>query len=153
MNYKIFISIGIFVAILGFIFDSFETILIPEKTSPSNEFNDSESLKNYHGFYYHEIGHTPVHHTESVGSIEDNNSKAKVQFTLEISTVASRDEALDLLKTLKEKHVTAYYTPIQVHNKILYRVRKGLFDSLNAAQAAQKELLASKGIKSLTIEL
>jgi|GEM_PF-2521698 len=70
------------------------------------------------------------------------------KFTIEIAKMGNREQAETVIKSLAQKGIDAYYTPLLKDGRVIYRVRFGMFDTEVSAKAAMKSLQSKHGLKA-----
>ena len=75
------------------------------------------------------------------------------KYTLDISTVLTKEAANRSLKRLARKGVQAYYTPIEKDGKVIYKIRTGIYYSEELAKEMSEKLLISNQIKVKPVNL
>jgi septal ring-binding cell division protein DamX len=80
-------------------------------------------------------------------------SPARSSYTLEIKATTSRSEAEAVVDSLQKDGIEAYYTPLNNQGRIVYRVRRGIFTTAEAAKNAAVALKDSRGIASKVTQL
>ena len=92
-------------------------------------------------------------------SANSESSKKQTQngpgdgYTLEIKVTETRAEAEQLVDTLREKGVDAYYTPIAVKGRVQYRVRFGIFNDQDNAHAESQKIIQAHNVPNKVIKL
>ncbi len=98
--------------------------------------------------FYSTIGDSPT--AGSANATGDSNQDAlpENKFTIEIAKMGSREQAETMIKSLAQKGLDAYYTPLLKDGRVIYRVRYGMFDSEASAKSAMKSLQTKHGLKT-----
>ena len=147
-NERLFLSIRIFLAMslfllltgLGFYFVS-KTVLFDE-----NRRHSADKAKEV--FPYSTVGGYELPKT-----YKELARPAKDRFTLEFDIMSSQQEAEARILALEEKGIRAYYTPLSRDGVIVYRIRKGLYDTQEGAKNAAKKIQHSKKLKTAIVKL
>lgn len=87
------------------------------------------------GFFYNAIGTLPDDET-AAATPKSASGPAKSSYTLEVLMTEDRQQAEDLIETLRDKGIDAYYTPLSRAGHVLYRVRRGIYTSRRDADNA-----------------
>lgn len=82
-----------------------------------------------------------------------DQESSKHKYTLELLVVDSRVKAIAAIERYAGIGVDAYFTPVKVGDKKLFKVRYGLFPKRGLANDMGKNLAETKGLKPVTIEL
>lgn len=117
------------------------TWLRQEKTSPQAG-TDPAPLP------YDTIGDSPAAAPADAASVDPAASLPEEKFTIEIAKMGSREQAEAMIKSLAQKGLDAYYTPLLRDGRVIYRVRYGMFDTEASAKTAMKSLQAKHGLKA-----
>lgn len=104
-------------------------------------------------FFYQVIGNVPDFESKRTQTKLSNTGEIFEQYTLEVDVRETQGEAENLLDTLRKDGVVAYYTPIHVGEKVIYRVRKGAYPTKKLASAAKASMLTKHGIDTKVIKL
>jgi hypothetical protein len=72
---------------------------------------------------------------------------AASSYTLELFVEPTKEEAVNRIKWLENKGVTAYYTPLQKRGRTFYRVRAGIFGTEEEAVTAKDKIQALASVK------
>ena len=154
LNPRLLFAIVTFLACISatiFVFEHFLQEQQNDKTlSGESQLSDKKSGDSE--FFYQVIGNIPEFSQKN--QIASNaNDQFQDKFTLEVDVSPTQGEAELLLDTLRKDGVVAYYTPIQMGDKVVYRVRKGVFANKKLAAAAQSNMASKHGIKSKIVKL
>jgi hypothetical protein len=98
--------------------------------------------------FYKSLGATPADSDAPKDEAIDNE-----QFTLEIKVATTRDEAEKTLQLLEGLGITAWYTPLQRHGRVVYRIRRGVFPSQEQARLALQDLKTSQKVDAKIVRL
>lgn len=98
--------------------------------------------------FYHSIGRLSRDQDLSHQQVQE-----KSQYTLEIKTLDDQKEAEKTLNELEKIGLKAYYTPLQTHGKVVFKVRQGLYSDLTHVEQAKVVLKNEKHIDSQVIKL
>ncbi len=101
-----------------------------------------------HTFYRH-IGAT----SSKVSKAQEIPASFIDKYTLELKVVTRQEDAERVVNDLAKQGVKAYYTPFQSHGKVFYRIRQGLYGSLETAEAQAKQLKLARGLPVTVIKL
>ena len=80
--------------------------------------------------FYGQIGTTPA--PPLVRNLPENRK----QFTIELGTTRSREQAEKLLTGFGSSGIDAWFTPLNHEGRVIYRIRTGMFPSREAAEKA-----------------
>lgn len=119
------------------------------KTSPAETTSGTTQPD---ALFYKRLGTSPIVNNE----IKTNGAKSKGPgdgYTIEIKVTETRQEAEQLIDSLREKGVDAYYTPIAVRGRVQYRVRYGIYSDSKSAQAASRKIDQGFSVKNKVIKL
>ena len=75
------------------------------------------------------------------------------RYTLEFKVVRERAEAEQEVDRLIDQGVQAFYTPLQNKGHVVYRVRRGVYDTLVLAKREAKRLSSVKKLQTKIIPL
>lgn len=123
------------------------SLAIKSSTSATNSVSTQPDA-----LFYKRLGTTPVVNNE----IRTDKSSAKGPgdgFTLEIKVTETREDAEQLIDSLRKKGVDAYYTPIAVRGRVQYRVRYGIYTDPKIADDASKKIDQAFNVKNKVIKL
>ncbi len=98
--------------------------------------------------FYATIGDSvPV---EGDGAVADATQThlSEAKFTIEIAKLTSRVDAESLIKSLAQKGLDAYYTPLLKDGRVIYRVRYGIFDTETLARSMMKTIQSTHSLKT-----
>lgn len=102
-------------------------------------------------------GHTFYRHVGATSPKLSEPRQASATFvdkyTLELKVVTLQNEAERVVNDLAKQGIKAYYTPFQSHGKVFYRIRQGLYASLETAEAQAKQLKLAKDLPVTVIKL
>lgn len=96
---------------------------------------------------YESIGNYPQIDETATSTNQDH------EFTLELGTCEDKTCIEKTLENLYKSGVDAFYTPTESEGKMIYRIRRGIFNSRQLAEKAQAALIKSKKINSKVMEL
>ncbi|MFK7871637.1 MAG: SPOR domain-containing protein [Oligoflexales bacterium] len=74
--------------------------------------------------FYHAVGHAP----------EDFQAIPEGDYTLQLGVSYSRSEAEKVIYQLKQSGVDAFYTPMILEDRMVYKIRSGWFMTQSEAQ-------------------
>ncbi len=141
-----------FIAVIGL--GIFYLTTEDDSAPPANQAKsaqNSDSKEKPDALFYKRLGTSPV--------VNNENSKKKTQngpgdgYTLEIKVTETRGEAEQLIDTLREKGVDAYYTPIAVKGRVQYRVRFGIYNNQENAQMESQKIIQAHNVPNKVIKL
>jgi cell division septation protein DedD len=75
------------------------------------------------------------------------------RFTLELGVTRSQPEAENIVDQLAEVGIQAYYTPVNINGKSVYRIRRGIYPSAELARRDAEELIQQKKLAVKVIRL
>ena len=102
--------------------------------------------------FYKRLGTSPIVNNEI--NVNKPNAKGPSDgFTLEIKVTETREEAEQLIDSLREKGMDAYYTPIAIRGRVQYRVRYGIYNDPKKAAADSKKITQAYDVKNKVIKL
>ncbi|MEY4631417.1 MAG: hypothetical protein RIQ81_1537 [Pseudomonadota bacterium] len=101
--------------------------------------------------FYTQIGDSPA--TPMADQGVPGSMTLDVKFTIEIAKFPIRDQAESLIRTLAQKGLDAYYTPLLKDGRVIYRVRYGIFDTEASAKAAAKSVQAKLNPAGLKVRV
>ena len=141
-----------FIAIigLGVFYLTLENETTPT-TKKSKTAQNSGSKDKPETLFYKRLGTSPIVNNES--SKKQSQSGPGDGYTLEIKVTETRAEAEQLIYTLREKGVDAYYTPIAVKGRVQYRVRFGIYNNPDNAQAESQKIIQAHNVPNKVIKL
>ena len=84
--------------------------------------------------FYGQIGTTPA--PPLVRNVRENRK----QFTIELASTRSREQAEKLLTGFGSSGIEAWFTPLNHEGRVIYRIRTGMFTSREAAEKAMAAL-------------
>ena len=133
---------------------SFE-LFLPEQghQKPPQELQLVDKKSRPSEFFYQVIGNIPTFNSRRSLIHQKDSNERRQQFTLEVDVLESQREAETLLDSLRKDGVVAYYTPIHVGDRVIYRVRKGIYPSKKLASAAKASIASEHGIEARIVEL
>lgn len=141
-----------FIAIIGF---GVFYLTLDDESAPtakqSKTSQNSNSKEKPDALFYKRLGTSPI--------VNNENSKKQTQsgpgdgYTLEIKVTETRSEAEQLIDTLREKGVDAYYTPIAVKGRVQYRVRFGIYNNPDNALAESQKIIQAHNVPNKVIKL
>ena len=99
--------------------------------------------------YYTMIGNYPDFSTQKAKVKLPN----KVKYTIELNHFATQRDAVKMLETLEKKGIDAFYTPLHNNNRVVYRVRKGIFSSEKEARRVAQQIKVSSGAQGQIVRL
>lgn len=154
LNPRLLFAIASFLACISAAIFLFEHFLQEQQNnmflSHESQSRDKKSSKSE--FFYQVIGNIPEFNTRKNLVFDSEASKIE-KFTLEVDVSKTQGEAELLLDSLSKDGVVAYYTPLQLGDKIIYRVRKGVYPTKKLAIAARANMASKHGIKSKVVKL
>ena len=109
---------------------------------------EASTYANPRELFYKSLGATPADSGTSESDTIDNE-----QFTLEIKVATTREEAEKTLKLLEGLGITAWYTPLQRHGRVVYRIRRGVFASQEQARLALQDLKTTQKVDAKIVRL
>jgi hypothetical protein len=98
--------------------------------------------------FYATIGDSRPVERDGVVVDDTQSHLSEAKFTIEIAKLSSRDQAEVLIKSLAQKGLDAYYTPLLKDGRIIYRVRYGVFDTEVLARSMMKSIQAKHSLKT-----
>jgi len=132
-------------------------LTLDEETAPTSKLSKSAQSTSNQGhpetLFYKRLGTSPIINNNN------GNEKKSVQngpgdgYTLEIKVLETRSEAEQLIDTLREKGVDAYYTPIAVKGRVQYRVRFGIYNNFENAQSQSRKIIQAHNVPNKVIKL
>ncbi len=141
---RIIMAFSMFVAVLStMVYFGFEKRGQPSKIKKVFKKTTATAPKT---LPYHTIGNTSRDERQAI-------YQANPKFTLEFQVFRDRSKAENMVKHLIEQGVQAYYTPLQRQEEIIYRVRRGVFESKNLASKAAASLRKQKNLSARVIRL
>jgi len=141
---RIIVAFSMFVAVLStMLYFGFEKRRQPTKIKKVFKSSNNAAPRS---LPYHTIGNTKQ--IEQLPAYQ-----ADPKYTLEFQIFRDRSDAEKLVNNLIEQGVQAYYTPLQRQGEIIYRVRKGVFESKQLALKAADSLQSDKKLNSRVIRL
>ncbi|NRA43717.1 MAG: SPOR domain-containing protein [Oligoflexales bacterium] len=140
------------IAAVVFSFEYFSQETLTSKNAPQ-ELQLANEMSSPSEFFYHVIGDIPSFEVPRSRSHSSGKQEFLKQFTLEVDILETQREAELLLDALRKDGVIAYYTPIHIGDKVIYRVRKGVYPSKKLAKAAKASIASKHGIDSKVVEL
>lgn len=81
-----------------------------------------------------------------------NSPSQELGFTVELGVVRRESEARKMIDDFSKVGIEAYYTPLQQKGHVIFRVRRGVFDHEDAAEA-ERVSLETKNIKGAVRKL
>jgi len=97
---------------------------------------------------YTTIGDSPAPGSPDATGETSQDALPENKFTIEIAKMGSREQAESMIKSLAQKGLDAYYTPLLKDGRVIYRVRLGMFDTEVSAKSAMKSLQSKHGLKA-----
>ncbi len=107
-------------------------------TNPTKESSVSKAPSSV---FYRSIGDSTPVAGESGGT-----STGSGGYTVEIGVTHKETEAKRMVEEFAKLGVDAYYTPLHFHGKVVFRVRRGVYDDRATAEQEQS-LLQAKNVK------
>jgi hypothetical protein len=141
-----------FITIIGFgvYYLTLDNELAP--TSKQSKTAQSQNSKEKPDtLFYKRLGTSPIVNSE--GTKKSTQTGPGDGYTLEIKVTETRSEAEQLIDTLREKGIDAYYTPIAVKGRVQYRVRFGIYNDAANAQAESKKIIQAHNVSNKVIKL
>ena len=142
-------SFGLFLTILATGITLLNKNLEAIKNSLSQNKKITPSVPQVPGLYYTMIGNYPEFGREK----PDTRTRKRTKYTIEISNFDKQRSAVKFLKTLEKKGIDAFYTPLHNNNRVIYRIRKGIFDSKKEAKRVAQRLKNQLGSEGRIIKL
>ncbi len=147
--------LGAFVGFIAIIGLGVFYLTLDDESAPtakqSKASPNSDSKEKPDALFYKRLGTSPI--------VNNENSKKQSQsgpgdgYTLEIKVTETRSEAEQLIDTLREKGVDAYYTPIAVKGRVQYRVRFGIYNNPDNALAESQKIIQAHNVPNKVIKL
>jgi len=87
-------------------------------------------------------------------AIQNKSPAAEVEkYTLELKLLHSKAETERYLDSLAKSGITAFYTPLQREGRVVFRVRRGLYDKLDEAKKDAENLRQAHNISAKAVRL
>jgi hypothetical protein len=122
---------------------------LPGKLSRNSKIQDAASQpEGGPAFFYQAIG-------QGAGEASPDTAApaGRSRYTLELKVAKSREEAEELIDSLHNAGIDAYYTPLSRAGHIVYRVRRGIYSSPAEANKAAGLLAAGTKVKAKVVKL
>ncbi len=120
-------------------------------TKQAKSIQNSDSKKKPDTLFYRRLGTSPIVNNES--SRKHTQNGPGDGYTLEIKVTETREAAEQLIDTLREKGVDAYYTPIAVKGRVQYRVRFGIYNNQENAHSESQKIIQAYNLPNKVIKL
>jgi hypothetical protein len=112
------------------------------------EKQDTHAGTEPESLFYKTIGDSPALADQDSAGNGNQDGLPENKFTIEIAKMTSREQAESMIKSLAQRGLDAYYTPLLKDGRVIYRVRYGMFDTESNAKSAMKSLQTKLGLKT-----